>query len=120
MAGLHPARLRRARAATHCEHRAPMGAAFRPARQQGTRSRHCRDGAGARVDGRDRQYKAFSRDGCNPAESVSRAVVAQVMPPMREPHVATTASLAIEGNKLLVDFEKAGSKRVMDGFVQRA
>ena len=25
--------------------------------------------------------------------------------------------VAIEGNKLLVDFEKAGSKRVMDGFV---
>jgi DNA helicase II / ATP-dependent DNA helicase PcrA len=28
--------------------------------------------------------------------------------------------VAIEGNKLLVDFEKAGSKRVMDNFVQRA
>jgi DNA helicase-2/ATP-dependent DNA helicase PcrA len=28
--------------------------------------------------------------------------------------------VAIEGNKLLVDFEKAGSKRVMDGFVSRA
>lgn len=27
--------------------------------------------------------------------------------------------VAIEGNKLLVDFEKAGSKRVMDGFVQK-
>ena len=27
--------------------------------------------------------------------------------------------VAIEGNKLLVDFEKAGSKRVMDGFVER-
>jgi DNA helicase-2/ATP-dependent DNA helicase PcrA len=28
--------------------------------------------------------------------------------------------VAVEGNKLLVDFEKAGSKRVMDGFVQKA
>jgi DNA helicase-2/ATP-dependent DNA helicase PcrA len=28
--------------------------------------------------------------------------------------------VAVEGNKLLVDFEKAGSKRVMDGFVSRA
>jgi DNA helicase-2/ATP-dependent DNA helicase PcrA len=28
--------------------------------------------------------------------------------------------VAVEGNKLLVDFEKAGSKRVMDGFVGRA
>jgi DNA helicase-2/ATP-dependent DNA helicase PcrA len=28
--------------------------------------------------------------------------------------------VAVEGNKLLVDFEKAGSKRVMDGFVARA
>ena len=28
--------------------------------------------------------------------------------------------VSIEGNKLLVDFEKAGSKRVMDGFVSRA
>jgi DNA helicase-2/ATP-dependent DNA helicase PcrA len=27
---------------------------------------------------------------------------------------------AVEGNKLLVDFEKAGEKRVMDGFVTRA
>jgi DNA helicase II / ATP-dependent DNA helicase PcrA len=27
--------------------------------------------------------------------------------------------VAVEGNKLLVDFEKAGSKRVMDGFVSR-
>ena len=27
--------------------------------------------------------------------------------------------VSVEGNKLLVDFEKAGSKRVMDGFVQR-
>jgi DNA helicase-2/ATP-dependent DNA helicase PcrA len=28
--------------------------------------------------------------------------------------------VAVEGNKLLVDFEKAGSKRVMDGFVGKA
>ena len=28
--------------------------------------------------------------------------------------------VAMEGNKLLVDFEKAGSKRVMDGFVTKA
>jgi DNA helicase-2/ATP-dependent DNA helicase PcrA len=28
--------------------------------------------------------------------------------------------VAVEGNKLLVDFEKAGSKRVMDGFVTKA
>ncbi len=28
--------------------------------------------------------------------------------------------LAIEGNKLVVDFDKAGTKRVMDGFVARA
>jgi DNA helicase II / ATP-dependent DNA helicase PcrA len=28
--------------------------------------------------------------------------------------------VAVEGSKLLVDFEKAGSKRVMDGFVQKA
>ncbi len=28
--------------------------------------------------------------------------------------------VAVEGNKLLVDFEKAGSKRVIDGFVSRA
>jgi DNA helicase-2/ATP-dependent DNA helicase PcrA len=28
--------------------------------------------------------------------------------------------VSVEGNKLLVDFDKAGSKRVMDGFVQRA
>jgi DNA helicase-2/ATP-dependent DNA helicase PcrA len=28
--------------------------------------------------------------------------------------------VAVEGNKLLVDFEKAGSKRVMDGFVSKA
>jgi DNA helicase-2/ATP-dependent DNA helicase PcrA len=28
--------------------------------------------------------------------------------------------VAVEGNKLLVDFDKAGSKRVMDGFVQKA
>jgi DNA helicase-2/ATP-dependent DNA helicase PcrA len=28
--------------------------------------------------------------------------------------------VAMEGNKLLVDFEKAGSKRVMDGFVAKA
>jgi DNA helicase-2/ATP-dependent DNA helicase PcrA len=28
--------------------------------------------------------------------------------------------VAVEGNKLLIDFEKAGSKRVMDGFVTRA
>jgi DNA helicase-2/ATP-dependent DNA helicase PcrA len=28
--------------------------------------------------------------------------------------------VAVEGNKLLVDFEKAGSKRVMDGFVAKA
>jgi DNA helicase-2/ATP-dependent DNA helicase PcrA len=27
--------------------------------------------------------------------------------------------VAVEGNKLLVDFDKAGSKRVMDGFVER-
>jgi DNA helicase-2/ATP-dependent DNA helicase PcrA len=27
--------------------------------------------------------------------------------------------VSVEGNKLLVDFEKAGSKRVMDGFVTR-
>jgi len=26
----------------------------------------------------------------------------------------------VEGNKLLVDFEKAGSKRVIDGFVAKA
>ena len=28
--------------------------------------------------------------------------------------------VAVEGNKLLIDFDKAGSKRVMDGFVTRA
>jgi DNA helicase-2/ATP-dependent DNA helicase PcrA len=28
--------------------------------------------------------------------------------------------VAVEGNKLLVDFDKAGSKRVMDGFVERS
>jgi DNA helicase-2/ATP-dependent DNA helicase PcrA len=28
--------------------------------------------------------------------------------------------VAVEGNKLLVDFDKAGSKRVMDGFVAKA
>jgi DNA helicase-2/ATP-dependent DNA helicase PcrA len=28
--------------------------------------------------------------------------------------------VAVEGYKLLVDFEKAGSKRVMDGFVSKA
>jgi hypothetical protein len=28
--------------------------------------------------------------------------------------------VAVEGNKLLVDFDKAGSKRVMDGFVGKA
>jgi DNA helicase-2/ATP-dependent DNA helicase PcrA len=28
--------------------------------------------------------------------------------------------VAVEGNKLLVDFDKAGSKRVMDGFVSKA
>ena len=28
--------------------------------------------------------------------------------------------VAVEGSKLLVDFDKAGSKRVMDGFVERA
>jgi DNA helicase-2/ATP-dependent DNA helicase PcrA len=28
--------------------------------------------------------------------------------------------VAVEGNKLLVDFEKAGSKRVMDGFVAKS
>ena len=27
--------------------------------------------------------------------------------------------VSVEGNKLLVDFEKAGSKRVMDGFVSK-
>jgi hypothetical protein len=26
----------------------------------------------------------------------------------------------VEGSKLLIDFDKAGSKRVMDGFVMRA
>ena len=28
--------------------------------------------------------------------------------------------VAVDGNKLLIDFDKAGSKRVMDGFVTRA
>ena len=28
--------------------------------------------------------------------------------------------VAVEGNKLLIDFDKAGSKRVMDNFVTRA
>jgi DNA helicase-2/ATP-dependent DNA helicase PcrA len=27
--------------------------------------------------------------------------------------------VAVEGNKLLVNFDKAGSKRVMDGFVEK-
>jgi DNA helicase-2/ATP-dependent DNA helicase PcrA len=27
--------------------------------------------------------------------------------------------VAIEGNKLTVDFDKAGQKRVLDGFVER-
>jgi len=27
--------------------------------------------------------------------------------------------VSVEGNKLLVNFDKAGSKRVMDGFVEK-
>ncbi len=33
---------------------------------------------------------------------------------------AMAASSTVEGNKLLVNFDKAGSKRVMDGFVEKA